>query len=130
MSKQLNNSNAETMHSFPTSAEEIVKDTVVNNTTPVTIPANLYKNPTSDTESDDNDGFTVVNRGKKRVPPIVIDECMNTPELLKELSEKIDIKLVGRFVNGKLEVSSETPNQHRIIQNYISVKNCNLTLSK
>ncbi|GFU03915.1 nucleic-acid-binding protein from transposon X-element [Nephila pilipes] len=47
---------------------------------------------------------------------------MNTPELLKELIEKIGTKLLGRFVNGKLKVFPETPNQHRIIQNYISVE--------
>ncbi|GFT76365.1 nucleic-acid-binding protein from transposon X-element [Nephila pilipes] len=111
------------MHFFPTSSGvESEIDTVANKTIPVTTPANLDQNPTRDTESDYNDRFNVVNRKKKKVPPIVIDESMNTTELLKELSEKIGTKLLGRFVNGNLKVFPETPNQHRIIQNYISVK--------
>ncbi|GFS37933.1 hypothetical protein NPIL_647131 [Nephila pilipes] len=61
MSKQLNNSDSVTT-SF---GEESEIDTVANYTTPVTTPAKLDKNPNSDTESDDNDGFTAMNRGRK-----------------------------------------------------------------
>ncbi|GFT21593.1 hypothetical protein NPIL_101151, partial [Nephila pilipes] len=62
----LNISDAETMHFVPTSSDEEREiDAVANSTTPVTTSANLDKNPTSNTESDDNDGFIVVNRKKK-----------------------------------------------------------------
>ncbi|GFT52799.1 hypothetical protein NPIL_357651 [Nephila pilipes] len=64
---ELNNSDSETMHSIhPSSGEESEVDYVAINATPMTTPANLDKNPNSDTESDDNDGFTVVNRKKKK----------------------------------------------------------------
>ncbi|GFT96365.1 hypothetical protein NPIL_66451 [Nephila pilipes] len=69
----------------------------------------------------DKEGFTVVSK-KQRVPPIFIKESLNTPEFLKELSKKTGSKMIGRFVNGKLKVFPETPNEPRIIQNYISVK--------
>ncbi|GFS75293.1 hypothetical protein NPIL_641531 [Nephila pilipes] len=75
--------------------------------------------------SEDKEGFTVVSR-KQRVPPIFIDESLNTPELLKELSKKTRSKVLGRFVNAKLKSLPETPNEHRIIQNYISVKKLKL----
>ncbi|GFT82692.1 PRE_C2HC domain-containing protein [Nephila pilipes] len=47
---------------------------------------------------------------------------MNTPDLIKKISEKTKSKILGRIVNGKLKVFPETPNEHRIIQNFISVK--------
>ncbi|GFT15798.1 hypothetical protein NPIL_579131, partial [Nephila pilipes] len=48
------------MHFVPTSSDEEREiDAVANSTTPVTTSANLDKNPTSNTESDDNDGFIV-----------------------------------------------------------------------
>ncbi|GFS91127.1 hypothetical protein NPIL_580231 [Nephila pilipes] len=66
------------MHSFPTSfGAESEINTVANSTTPVKTPANLDKNPASDTESDDNDGFTVVNRKRRKKSPIIIDETFD-----------------------------------------------------
>ncbi|GFT20458.1 hypothetical protein NPIL_499481 [Nephila pilipes] len=61
-------------------------------------------------------------RKKKKVAPIILDESVNTPNLLKELSEKTGSMVLGRFINGKLKALLATPNEHRIIQNYISVK--------
>ncbi|GFS31241.1 nucleic-acid-binding protein from transposon X-element [Nephila pilipes] len=47
---------------------------------------------------------------------------MNTPDLLKEISEKTKSTILGRIVSVKLKVFPETPNEYRIIQNFISVK--------
>ncbi|GFT36155.1 hypothetical protein NPIL_15901 [Nephila pilipes] len=56
------------MNSVPTSSgEENEIYSVANNATPWTTPANLDKIPTRDTESDDNNRFTVVNRKKKKM---------------------------------------------------------------
>ncbi|GFT62443.1 hypothetical protein NPIL_554031 [Nephila pilipes] len=71
---------------------------------------------------EESDGFTVVTNKKKRVSPIFIDECLNTPDLLQEISEKTKSKILGKIVNGKLKVFPETPKELRIIQNLISVK--------
>ncbi|GFS97618.1 hypothetical protein NPIL_446071 [Nephila pilipes] len=85
-SKQVTNSDlsdVESMHSASSSSEEESEIETKTSTKPET--AQTEENNDSDTEN--NNGFTVVTR-KKRVPPIIIDESMNTPELLKELSEK------------------------------------------
>ncbi|GFU22971.1 hypothetical protein NPIL_269961 [Nephila pilipes] len=119
-SKQVTNSDlsdVESMHSAPSSSEE--ESEIETNTSTKPKTAQTEENNDSDTEN--NNGITVVTR-KKRVPPIIIDESMNTPELLKELSEKTGNKVLGRFINGKLKVFPESPKDHRIIQNYISIK--------
>ncbi|GFS92084.1 hypothetical protein NPIL_147571 [Nephila pilipes] len=85
-SKQVTNSDlsdVESTHSASSSSEEESEIETKTSTKPET--AQTEENNDSDTEN--NNGFTVVTR-KKRVPPIIIDESMNTPELLKELSEK------------------------------------------
>ncbi|GFS68605.1 hypothetical protein NPIL_137981, partial [Nephila pilipes] len=85
-SKQVTNSDlsdVESMHSASSSSEE--ESEIETKTSTKLETAQNEENNDSDTEK--NNGFTVVTR-KKRVPPIIIDESMNTPELLKELSEK------------------------------------------
>ncbi|GFT12511.1 hypothetical protein NPIL_470291 [Nephila pilipes] len=97
-SKQVTNSDlsdVESMHSASSSSEEESEIETKTSTKPET--AQTEENNDSDTEN--NNGFTVVTR-EKRVPPIIIDESMNTPELLKELSEKTGNKVLGRFING------------------------------
>ncbi|GFT26646.1 hypothetical protein NPIL_529491 [Nephila pilipes] len=85
-SKQVTNSDlsdVESMHSASSSSEE--ESEIETKTSTKLETAQTEENNDSDTEN--NNGFPVVTR-KKRVPPIIIDESMNTPELLKELSEK------------------------------------------
>ncbi|GFS35855.1 chromatin complexes subunit BAP18 [Nephila pilipes] len=81
------------MHSASSSSEEESEIETKISTKPET--AQTEENNDSDTEN--NNGFTVVTR-KKRVPPIIIDESMNTPELLKELSEKTGNKVGEIFI--------------------------------
>ncbi|GFS66557.1 hypothetical protein NPIL_53271 [Nephila pilipes] len=91
-SKQVSNSDlsdVESMHSAPSIAEE-ESEIETNSTNTSTKPETAQTEENNDSDPENNNGFTVVTR--KRVPPIVIDESMNTPELLKELSEKTDNK--------------------------------------
>ncbi|GFS75426.1 hypothetical protein NPIL_177191 [Nephila pilipes] len=70
----------ESMHSAPSSSGgESENEIGVKETTP--LPASVHQSG-----SEDKEGFTVVSR-KQRVPPIFIDESLNTPKLMKELSE-------------------------------------------
>ncbi|GFT74912.1 PRE_C2HC domain-containing protein [Nephila pilipes] len=105
------------MNSAPLSESE--KETS-EKVTPPLLP--FSRRPMKAEGGGENNGFTVLTNKKKRVSPIFIDECLDTPDLLKEISEKTKSKFLGRIVNGKLKVFSETPNEHRIIQNFISVK--------
>ncbi|GFT33148.1 hypothetical protein NPIL_640121 [Nephila pilipes] len=85
-SKQVTNSDlsdVESMHSAPSSSEE--ESEIETNTSTKPETAQTEENNDSDTEN--NNGFNVVTR-KKRVPPIIIDESMNIPELLKEAKRK------------------------------------------
>ncbi|GFT94969.1 hypothetical protein NPIL_569681 [Nephila pilipes] len=91
-SKQVTNSDlsdVESMHSTPSSSEE--ESEIETNTS--TKPETAQTEENNDSVTENNNGFTVVTR-KKRVPPIIIDESMNTPELLKELSEKTGNKVL------------------------------------
>ncbi|GFU54437.1 splicing factor ESS-2 homolog [Nephila pilipes] len=64
-----------------------------------TKPETAQTEENNDSDTENNNGFTVVTR-KKRVPPIIIDESMNTPKLLKELSEKTGNKLNCKSINS------------------------------
>ncbi|GFU02837.1 hypothetical protein NPIL_35611 [Nephila pilipes] len=94
-SKQVTNSDlsdVESMHSASSSTEE--ESEIETNIS--TMPETAQTEENNDSDTENNNGFTVVTR-KKRAPPIVIDENMNTPELLKELSEKTGNKVLIRF---------------------------------
>ncbi|GFU12880.1 integrase catalytic domain-containing protein [Nephila pilipes] len=106
-SKQVTNSDlsdVESMHSASSSSEEESEIETKTSTKPET--AQTEENNDSDTEN--NNGFTVVTR-KKRVPPIIIDESMNTPELLKELSEKTGNKTHLGYLENLTPIKNPSP---------------------
>ncbi|GFU29350.1 hypothetical protein NPIL_353241 [Nephila pilipes] len=74
------------MNSSPLSSDyESKNDTVVTQTNP--LPASVQAEENQASETEDNNGFTVISK-KKRVPPIFVNESVKTPNLLKELSGK------------------------------------------
>ncbi|GFS77783.1 hypothetical protein NPIL_425081 [Nephila pilipes] len=114
---ELDNDSESLKSAPPSESEKETNEKVILPPTPVQSEAHE-----SGGRGEENDGFTIVTNKKKRVPPIYIDECLNTPDLLKDISEKTKSKILGRIVKGKLKVFPEIPNEHRIIQNFISVK--------
>ncbi|GFT80944.1 nucleic-acid-binding protein from transposon X-element [Nephila pilipes] len=71
---------------------------------------------------EETDEPTLVEKKQKRVPPIMIDESLNTTALLDEISAIVGVKIQARMTNGKLKVFPESIDAHRKIQNFISVK--------
>ncbi|GFS70475.1 hypothetical protein NPIL_692481 [Nephila pilipes] len=92
------------MHSAPSSSEE--EREIETNTS--TKPETAQTEENNDSDIENNNGFTVVTR-KKRVPPIIIDESMNTPELLKELRVIGSCVCRGQPGMGHLEKERYSP---------------------
>ncbi|GFS70867.1 hypothetical protein NPIL_100381 [Nephila pilipes] len=84
------------MHSIPSSSSGESENEINANDAPPLL-ASVQSDDKHESGSEDNDGFTVVIK-KKRVPPIFIDESINTPELLKELSEKTGTKVPEKWL--------------------------------
>ncbi|GFU12608.1 uncharacterized protein NPIL_606881 [Nephila pilipes] len=78
--------------------------------------------PTNENREETDEPTLVEKKKKKRVPPIMIDESLNTPALLDEISAIVGVKIQTRMTNGKLKVFPESIDAHRKIQNFISVK--------
>ncbi|GFT77482.1 hypothetical protein NPIL_19641 [Nephila pilipes] len=93
---EVSGNDSESMHPAPSSSGgERENEIGVKEATPLPTFGNKHQSGLEDEE-----GFTVVSR-KQRIPPIFIDESLNTPDLLKELSETIGSKVLERFVNLK-----------------------------
>ncbi|GFT64606.1 hypothetical protein NPIL_533771 [Nephila pilipes] len=108
---EVSDNDSETMHSLSSSSRsEIENEISVKEATP--LPASEHSVDRHQSGLKGKDGFTVVSR-KERVPPVFIDESLNTPKFLKELSEKTGSKVLGGFVKGKLSFL-KTPKKHRI----------------
>ncbi|GFT18100.1 nucleic-acid-binding protein from transposon X-element [Nephila pilipes] len=78
--------------------------------------------PTNENREETDEPTLVEKQKQKRVPPIMIDESLNTPALLDEISAIVGAKIQARVTNGKLKVFPESIDAHRKIQNFISVK--------
>ncbi|GFT02426.1 nucleic-acid-binding protein from transposon X-element [Nephila pilipes] len=85
-----------------------------------TMESNSNQETNSDNEEEIEPLTAEIN--KKRIPPIIIDESVNTPALMDEICTLLGFKIMARMVNGKLKVFPETIDAHRKIQNFISVK--------
>ncbi|GFU24261.1 nucleic-acid-binding protein from transposon X-element [Nephila pilipes] len=78
--------------------------------------------PTNENRKETDEPTLVGRKKKKRVPPIMIDDTLNTPALLDEISAIVGSKIQARMTNGKLKVFPKSIDAHRKIQNFISVK--------
>ncbi|GFX44884.1 hypothetical protein TNCV_3429331 [Trichonephila clavipes] len=119
------------MEEGETSAEESSDEVSTKPVKPVIAPrspaAKAVGSASAPGTSEKDDGFTFVGRNGRRIAPIVIDSQSNATELLDQLGKFCDTPLEGRFENGKLRVFPASAEEHRLIQKYISTRNCGLT---
>ncbi|GFT85394.1 hypothetical protein NPIL_70531 [Nephila pilipes] len=72
-----------------------------------TMESNSNQETNSDNEEETEPLTTEISK-KKRIPPIIIDESVNTPALMDEICTLLGFKIMTRMVNGKLKVFPET----------------------
>ncbi|GFS99416.1 hypothetical protein NPIL_346181 [Nephila pilipes] len=79
-------------------------------------------NMDTDYSDDDMNSSDREEIKQKRTSPIMIDEALNTPTLMDEISTIVGVKIMAPMVNRKLKVFQESFEAHIKIQNFISVK--------
>ncbi|GBN35533.1 hypothetical protein AVEN_33024-1 [Araneus ventricosus] len=83
---------------------------------------NSEPNPNASKPTNQNQNRNNENEKKAYVPPITIDQAINTKELVIELNHLTDTPITGRCMEGKLKIFPTTAADHRAIRRFIDQK--------